>query len=38
VIGTIERRPSIAAKDQPPRRPATAEGSSGMAAEIRQRP
>ena len=38
VIGTIERRPSIAAKDLSPRRPAAAEGSTGMAAEIRQRP
>jgi hypothetical protein len=37
VIGTIERRPAIGSHPLPPRRPPASE-SSGMAAEVRQRP
>ena len=37
VIGTVERRPPIAADQMPPRRPAVSEGPRGMAAEARQR-
>jgi hypothetical protein len=37
VIGTVERRPPIAADQMPPRRPVVSEGPRGMAAEARQR-
>jgi hypothetical protein len=38
VIGTIERRPAIGAEDLSARGATAAEGSRGMAAELRQRP
>lgn len=38
VIGTIERRPVMGTEQFPPRRPAASESSSGLAAEVRQRP
>ena len=38
VIGTIERRPPIAAETLPPRRPAASTASANLAAEARQRP
>lgn len=37
VIGTIERRPPIAADQLPARRPVASEGSRALAAEARQR-
>ena len=36
VIGTVERRPPIAADQLPQRRPSTS-GAGGLAAEVRQR-
>jgi hypothetical protein len=37
VIGTIERRPRMGLDSLPPRRPVVSEGSTGLAAEVRQR-
>lgn len=37
VIGTVERRPPIAADQLPPRRPAASEAARSLAAEVRQR-
>jgi len=37
VIGTVERRPVVGGEPLPRRRPAASE-SSGLAAEVRQRP
>src|SRR5882762_11565336 len=38
VIGTVERRPVVGGEPLPRRRPAASEDSSGLAAEVRQRP
>ena len=38
VIGTIERRPALGVEPLPQRRPVASETSSGLAAEVRQRP
>jgi hypothetical protein len=37
VIGTVERRPRMGPDSLPPRRPVVSEGSSALAAEVRQR-
>jgi hypothetical protein len=37
VIGTVEKRHPLDAKQFPPRRPVASEASSALAAEIRQR-
>jgi hypothetical protein len=37
VIGTVERRPRMGLDSLPPRRPVVSEGSSALAAEVRQR-
>jgi hypothetical protein len=37
VIGTVERRPRMGLDSLPPRRPVASEGSTGLAAEVRQR-
>jgi len=38
VIGTVERRPTVGTEELPPRRPVASESSTGLAAEVRQRP